>query len=101
MPPAGQLELQLYARTDSGARGRGAARAPSTKWPAFAGRMSSAPTADQIEAVVGALFDARGWRYAVAESCTGGLVTSRLTDIPGSSAWVERAVVTYSNATKV
>jgi nicotinamide-nucleotide amidase len=37
----------------------------------------------------------------VAESCTGGLVTSRLTDIPGSSAWVERAVIAYSNAAKV
>ncbi len=44
---------------------------------------------------------ARGWRIAVAESCTGGLVTSRLTDIPGSSAWVERAVVAYSNEAKV
>ena len=44
---------------------------------------------------------ARGWKIAVAESCTGGLVTSRLTDIPGSSAWVERAVVAYSNEAKV
>ena len=38
---------------------------------------------------------------AVAESCTGGLVTSRLTDVPGSSAYVDRGVVAYSNAAKV
>lgn len=37
---------------------------------------------------------------AVAESCTGGLITDRLTDIPGSSAFFERGVVTYSNAAK-
>lgn len=37
---------------------------------------------------------------AVAESCTGGLITDRLTDIPGSSAFLERGVVTYSNTAK-
>jgi len=37
---------------------------------------------------------------AVAESCTGGLITDRLTDILGSSAFLERGVVTYSNAAK-
>jgi len=37
---------------------------------------------------------------AVAESCSGGLLASRLTDVPGSSAYVERGVVCYSNASK-
>ena len=44
---------------------------------------------------------ARGWRIGVAESCTGGLVTSRLTDVAGSSAYVDRSVVVYSNAAKI
>ena len=44
---------------------------------------------------------ARGWRIATAESCTGGLVAVALTDIPGSSAVVDRGFVTYSNAAKV
>jgi nicotinamide-nucleotide amidase len=53
-----------------------------------------------LEQVVGAQLQARGWCIALAESCTGGLVTSRLTDVAGSSAYVERAVVTYSNRAK-
>jgi nicotinamide-nucleotide amidase len=42
----------------------------------------------------------RNLTLAVAESCTGGLITDRLTDIPGSSAFFERGVVTYGNAAK-
>jgi nicotinamide-nucleotide amidase len=38
---------------------------------------------------------------ATAESCTGGLIAKRLTDVPGSSAYMERGVVTYSNRAKV
>lgn len=41
-----------------------------------------------------------GLMVATAESCTGGLIAGALTDIPGSSAVVERGFVTYSNAAK-
>ena len=75
--------------------------AASTRWPASLGAHVISTDGRSIEAVVGAMLMARGWKIAVAESCTGGLVTSRLTDISGSSAWVERAVVAYSNAAKV
>lgn len=54
-----------------------------------------------LEQTVGDLLIARRWRVAVAESCTGGLITTRLTDVAGSSAYVDRAVVSYSNAAKV
>jgi nicotinamide-nucleotide amidase len=53
-----------------------------------------------MEAVVGDLLVARGYRIALAESCTGGLLTSRLTDVPGSSRYVERAVIAYANEAK-
>lgn len=43
---------------------------------------------------------ARGRKVAVAESCTGGLVAAALTEIPGSSAVLDRAFVTYSNEAK-
>jgi nicotinamide-nucleotide amidase len=42
----------------------------------------------------------RGLMIATAESCTGGLVTALLTEIPGSSAVVERGFITYSNEAK-
>ncbi len=43
---------------------------------------------------------AKGLMVATAESCTGGMVAAALTDIPGSSAVVERGFVTYSNEAK-
>lgn len=42
----------------------------------------------------------RGWRLATAESCTGGWLAKTATDLPGSSRWFERGLVTYSNEAK-
>ncbi len=53
-----------------------------------------------LEEVIGDLLAGRGWRIAAAESCTGGLITSRLTDVPGSSRYVQEAIVTYANESK-
>jgi nicotinamide-nucleotide amidase len=53
-----------------------------------------------LEQVVADELLARSWRLAVAESCTGGLVGGRLTDIPGSSAWFAGGVVAYANEIK-
>ncbi len=52
--------------------------------------------AEQLGQVLGK----RGLRLVVAESCTGGWLAKLLTDIPGSSAWFDYAVVSYSNAAK-
>lgn len=49
---------------------------------------------------VGAALSQNGWRVSTAESCTGGLVLSTLTDIAGSSAYVEGGLVTYSDEAK-
>ncbi len=58
-------------------------------------------TIDQrLEARVGVALLARGWTVCAAESCTGGLVMHRLTNIAGSSAYVLGGVVSYSNAAK-
>src|SRR5690606_34224498 len=43
---------------------------------------------------------ARNWTIATAESCTGGMVSSALTGIPGASQMFERGFVTYSNEAK-
>jgi nicotinamide-nucleotide amidase len=54
-----------------------------------------------LEAVAGDALRGRGYRIAVAESCTGGLLLGRLTDVPGSSAWVNGGIVAYADAVKV
>jgi nicotinamide-nucleotide amidase len=53
-----------------------------------------------MEAVVGGLLRAKGWTLTVAESCTGGLVGHRLTEVPGSSAYFVGGWVTYANEAK-
>jgi nicotinamide-nucleotide amidase len=53
-----------------------------------------------VEERVGDALRDRGETVAVAESCTGGLVGSLLTDVPGSSDYFDRSLVTYSNDAK-
>ena len=53
-----------------------------------------------LEQVVGDALRQRGWRIAVAESCTGGLISSRLTDVAGSSDYVLVNAVCYNNEAK-
>ena len=56
---------------------------------------------ETLEARVGALLLERGRVLATAESCTGGLISSMITRVPGSSQWFDRGVVTYSNQAKM
>jgi nicotinamide-nucleotide amidase len=56
---------------------------------------------EQMEEIVGLRLAVGGFTLAVAESCTGGLVAQRLTEVPGSSAYFMEGVVTYSNDAKV
>ncbi|TCJ18131.1 competence/damage-inducible protein A [Rubrobacter taiwanensis] len=55
---------------------------------------------DTLESVVGRMLQERGATLALAESCTGGLLAKRLTDVPGSSAYFREGFVTYSNESK-
>jgi nicotinamide-nucleotide amidase len=56
---------------------------------------------DTLEEIVARLLTEKKMTLAVAESCTGGLITDRLTNVPGSSLFLERGVVSYSNESKV
>jgi PncC family amidohydrolase len=55
---------------------------------------------ERLEAQVGEQLLAKGWTICAAESCTGGLIMHRLTNIAGSSAYVLGGVVSYSNSAK-
>jgi PncC family amidohydrolase len=54
----------------------------------------------KLEKRIGDLLRNKGWTLAVAESCTGGLVCDRITDVSGSSDYFMGGMVTYSNASK-
>ena len=53
-----------------------------------------------LEIVVGRLLEQRRLTLALAESCTGGLVSHRITNVPGSSAYYHGSVIAYSNEIK-
>lgn len=55
---------------------------------------------DLLEAALGRLLNEKGLSIAAAESCTGGTVANRLSDIPGSSSYFFGGIVAYSNAVK-
>jgi nicotinamide-nucleotide amidase len=55
---------------------------------------------DSMETVVGRLLTEQGRSIAVAESCTGGLIAERITDVPGSSGYFLGGVVAYANSAK-
>ena len=50
---------------------------------------------------LGTALKVHGFVLALAESCTGGMVSQAVTSIAGSSAWFDRGFVTYSNAAKI
>jgi len=56
---------------------------------------------ETLEGTVGRLLREHQATLAVAESCTGGLVAHRLTQVPGSSDYFDRSVVVYSNGAKI
>lgn len=97
----GQIELHLSARgADDEVLTKALDRA-MTEIEAILPHDVFSKDGRSLEEVVGDLLRARRWRIALAESCTGGLATSRLTDVPGSSDYVERSVVVYSNPSKI
>ena len=60
-----------------------------------------ADTGNIPEKIVGELLLEKKLTVSVAESCTGGLISSKLTDISGSSAYIKLNFVTYSNKAKI
>jgi nicotinamide-nucleotide amidase len=90
----GQIEIHLA----SDARGFIESRETELR-ELFGARLFGADD-DTLESVVGALLLARGETVSTAESCTGGLLGSRITDVPGSSAWFLGGAVCYTAAAK-
>lgn len=97
----GQVELHLVTQSDDAAGAERALDVAVSQLVVALGSDFVSSDGTVLEAVVGDQLRRRGWWVAFAESCTGGLATSRMTDIPGSSEYVERSVVVYSNRSKI
>jgi nicotinamide-nucleotide amidase len=97
----GQIELHVSTRSDD-PEGSGRALDDAVRALVDAlGDVVFAIDGRTLPEVVGDLLRERSRRLAVAESCTGGMVLGRLTDVPGSSAWVVGGVIAYANDVKI
>lgn len=96
----GQIELHLSVRHRVEAEAQAMLSAAAARVTALIGADVFSVDGARLEEVVGELLAARGLTVAAAESCTGGLMTSRLTDVPGSSRYVRHGVVAYANDVK-
>jgi nicotinamide-nucleotide amidase len=97
----GQVELHLVTQSADAAKAAAALDLAVSELAQALGSDLVSTDGSVLEAVVGDLLRQRHWWVAFAESCTGGLATSRMTDVPGSSEYIERSIVAYSNRAKI
>ena len=97
---AGQVELRLTATGTNAGEAVAVNDVLVAELRALLGDHLFSECEEELEEVVGQLLVSQKKRIAVAESLTGGLIASRLTDIPGASAYFDEAFVTYSNEAK-
>jgi nicotinamide-nucleotide amidase len=96
----GQIEIHLSTRSSDEERATRSLSEARARLAEALGPDVFSTDGRAMEQIVGESLLRRGWTVGVAESCTGGLLLSRLTDVPGSSAWVTGGVVAYSNVVK-
>lgn len=92
----GQIELHLSVREADDARATAILDGARAELMAAIADDVYSTDGRTMEEVVGDLLKSRGYTIAAAESCTGGLLTSRLTDVAGSSEYVRASVVAYA-----
>ena len=96
----GQIELHLSLRSADGAAAERRLREASDALISALGQDVFSTDGRSMEELVGSMLRERRLTIAAAESCTGGLLMSRLTDIAGSSDYVAGGLVLYSNGLK-
>src|SRR6185369_2713824 len=96
-----EIEIHLTARGRTEAEAGALLDELSEKLEECLGDAVFSFAGEKMEEVVGLKLTVGGYTLAVAESCTGGLLAQRLTDIPGSSKYFIEGVVTYANDAKV
>ncbi|MBC7570434.1 MAG: competence/damage-inducible protein A [Spirosoma sp.] len=101
LPHFGQVRLRLTATgTDEPTLDRELANEVAKVMPLISKHVYGYD-ADELETVIGRLLMDKKLTLATAESCTGGYVASRITSVPGSSAYFLGSIVSYSNDVKI
>jgi nicotinamide-nucleotide amidase len=95
-----EVEVSLFAQAGSEADARATVDELAQKIADALGTAVFALNGETMEEVVGQLLSGRGETLAVAESCTGGMIGMRLTEVAGSSEYFIEGAVTYSNDAK-
>lgn len=101
LPSPRGVRLRITVEESDRARAEAIASRVESRIRKRAGRYVYGTGDQELEQVIGSMLAERGLTLSVAESCTGGLIASRITDVSGSSAYFERGVVAYSNRSKV
>jgi len=94
------VDIRLTATPKAGKAAEGAVGQIEKKILDRVGEFVYTTDSESPEELVGRLLKEKKMKLAVAESCTGGLLASKLTSIPGSSDYFDRGVITYSNQAK-
>jgi nicotinamide-nucleotide amidase len=96
-----EIEIHLTARSDSGPAAEAVLDELSGSLADALGSSLFSLNGETMEEVIGRLLKDRSETLSVAESCTGGTIAMRLTDVPGSSGYFIEGAVTYSNEAKI
>jgi nicotinamide-nucleotide amidase len=96
----GQIELHLTVAAQSRTEGETALESAVREVREVLGAIVYSADGRPLEAVIGELLRSKQLTLSVAESCSGGLLSSRITDVPGSSDYFDRGAVCYSNQSK-
>jgi len=100
LPSPTGVRLRISVRSQSADEAERRIAEVEKKIIAKAGKYVYGSGTQELEEVIGTLLADRNLTIAVAESCTGGLLASKITDIPGSSRYFLEGVITYSNESK-
>lgn len=96
----GEIQLQLLAKGQNNSEVAQALREAEERFTERLGNIIFGFDDETLEEVVGKLLKKHGLTLALAESCTGGLASKKITDIPGSSDYFMGGVVAYHNSAK-
>jgi nicotinamide-nucleotide amidase len=102
LPQIGEIWLTLFARAASSEEAWRSIKETEKEIISRVGpRHVSGQNEECLERVAGQMLREKGWKISLAESCTGGLLSRKVTAVAGASDYFDRGFVTYSNRAKV